>query len=109
MKQPFIKHCGSDNFVLSSDEMKDLSLDEWYLKPIRLLDSLSKYREFEFSVTKYQTSPGLFVTDGVEGFFKGKRFSIWSDEPGKIVVKYIGKYVDTFIHSINEQWLNEQT
>lgn len=103
MNQSFQKHYGSDNFILTYDAMKHQTLNRWYQILIQLVDRLAGHQEFELTGSDYQHSPELFVTDGVEGYFKGEAFSIWSDQPGEIIVKYTGKHVERFIALINEQ------
>ena len=66
----------------------DMPLDSWYRRMVSLVQSMEGAGEFEIHDNGYRTHPGVFVTEGVSGSFKGHSFNIWSDIPGEIILKH---------------------
>jgi len=85
-----------------------MPLDPWYRRMVSLVQSMEGSREFEIQDNGYRTDPGVFVTEGVSGSFKGHSFSIWSDVPGEIILRHSKgsrSMVEPLWHKVKECWL----
>jgi hypothetical protein len=76
---------GGDRTVLHV-EGSDRSMEDWYELMLKFIQRISDSDVFEVKDNGYQRVPGVLVTDGIDIQYQFAWFSIWSDEPGEIVL-----------------------
>ena len=63
----------------------DAEISAWYARVIAFVSKIAESPDFEVVDNGYGRVPGVLVTDGIAGFFRGKRFEVWSDVPGELI------------------------
>ncbi len=87
----------------------DIPLDSWYRLMVSLVQGMESTGEFDIHANGYRTHPGIFVTEGVSGSFKGHGFNIWSDRQGEIILKHLKgsrSTIEPLCNKVKECWLN---
>ena len=82
-------------------------MEQWYNEIAHMLATLELNSTID--VLNHSHPKDIIVTEGVVVFYNGKEFSIWSDEPGELIIKYSGKFVDQIAQSIEVAWNEMQT
>jgi hypothetical protein len=78
---------GTTTIIQGLDDSKTEFL-QWCDRVVEFILKISQSPDFELKDNGYRSFPGVLVTDGVTGLFRGKPFQIWSDVAGEIILKH---------------------
>ena len=85
--QPW-KFSGRKTTIVKGLEQSNAELAQWYSRVIEFLLKVAESPDFEIENNGYNRYPGVLVTSGVKGYFRGKPFEIWSDMPGELILRH---------------------
>ena len=63
----------------------DPELADWYARVVAFVSKIAESPDFEVVDNGYRRFPGVLVTGGIIGSFRGTRFAVWSDVPGELI------------------------
>ncbi len=66
----------------------DAEFSDWYARVIAFVSNIAESPDFEVVDNGYRRVPGVLVTAGIIGFFRGERFEVWSDVPGELIFRH---------------------
>lgn len=84
-----------------------LPREVWYGKVVSLIQNLEVADGPQIDDNGFRRFPGVLVTEGVKGAFRGHPFSIWSDHPGEILLMHraVPRWaVELLCSGISECW-----
>ena len=81
---------GGKTTVIQGLATTDADLSDWYSRVIAFVETVAKSSDFEVADNGYVRFPGVLVTSGIDAFFRGNPFRLWSDLPGELILSHGG-------------------
>ena len=108
---PFWDFAGGKTTIIKGLAATNADLSDWYSQVIAFVETLAGSSDFEVIDNGYVRFPGVLVTDGIDAFFRGNPFQVWSDLPGELILCHgaMGsRNASQLIRSLEALWTPDQ-
>lgn len=79
---------GGKTTIIQGLEDSNTECSQWYDRVVEFILKVAGSPDFEVKDNGFRRFPGVLVTDGVKGFFRGQPFEVWSDVPGELILRH---------------------
>lgn len=83
---------------------------QWQSCVIKFIAQIAETSDFAIEDNGYRRFPGVLVTSGVKGYFRGEPFEIWSDVQGELILRHdtLGfRLASELIRNLEALWKRE--
>lgn len=101
-------HHGVDTTILWFGETTGMSWEKWCDILVRMVDTLCESELYDVPNTNYRYDPAVFVTRGILCLYQKNSFTIFSDIPNQIIIKFQDlrpRNAEVLVQSLSEEWI----